>query len=101
MASSTPSGGQRLRLRQRDSGGVGDAHTRAAALGGSSRRAARADENATQVLAARIMRVQHIIDVAVQLRWRALIARLELGAEIGPFFTSSATKPLPKGCCAL
>ena len=69
-------------------------------LGGSSRRAARADA-ATQVLAARIMRVQHIIDVAVQLRWRALIARLELGAEIGPSSRPSATKPLPKGCCAL
>src|SRR3954449_12910827 len=65
--------------------------------GWHSRRAARADQNATQVLAARIMGVQHIVDVAVQLRWRALIAWLELGAEIGAFFTSERHQATAEG----
>src|SRR6185503_16956193 len=65
--------------------------------GWHSRRAARADQNATQVLPARIMGVQHIVDVAVQLRWRALIARLELGAEIGPFFASKRHQAAAEG----
>ena len=43
------------------------------------------------------MGVQHIVDVAVQLRWRALIARLELGAEIGPFFTSKRHQAAAEG----
>jgi len=41
--------------------------------------------------------VQHVVDVAVQLRLRALVARFELRAQIRAFFTSERHQTAPKG----
>src|SRR5262245_7904282 len=51
-------------------------------------RAARGDQHLVQTFAAQLMRKQHVVDVPFELGRGALIARLELGANVSALFAA-------------
>src|SRR5919106_1107304 len=62
----------------------------------SSQRAAGGDQHVVQTLAARLMREQHVADIALELGRTALVGRLELGADISALFAAERHQTAPK-----
>src|SRR5262249_61962239 len=67
---------------------LANGHAALAVASIQSRRAARGDQHLVQTFAAQLMRKQHVVDVPLELGGGALIARLELGADVGALFAA-------------